>query len=195
MATLTLATTTTQVRPWPAGGTWNNVVVTNRVPQKSTTYGITLSPGAAHTALRALNRWINASGVGTHTRSAQEIMHGIGLEIQEAGALSTAQTGNGVTTNILDRGGTSGPATVVITTTIGATPTCTYLLESSLDGTAWAPQSYADSLTPNTFVTSTFVITTATTKTLIVAEEGWRYLRMTFSANVNVTNTVSARVG
>src|SRR5262245_49569633 len=104
--------------------------------------------------------------------------------------LSSAQTGNGVSTNIADRGPAVGPALIKITTTIGATPTCTYALEGSPDGTNWYAVPYADSATPTTVSVATFAITTATTVWKIVqANSPVRFLRITYSANTNVTNT------
>lgn len=106
--------------------------------------------------------------------------------------LSSAQTGNGQSTNIVDRGGSTAPALVTIVTTVGATPTCTYLLEVSADGADWFPGAYADAATPTTTAVTTFAITTATTtRKVMVAGQPWRYLRVTFSANTNVTSTVS----
>jgi hypothetical protein len=106
--------------------------------------------------------------------------------------LSSAQTGNGQSTNIVDRGGSTAPALVTIVTTVGATPTCTYLLEVSADGVDWFPGAYADVATPATTAVATFAITTATTtRKIMVAGQPWRYLRATFSANTNVTSTVS----
>lgn len=108
----------------------------------------------------------------------------------DAASLSAAQTGNGQSTNVADRGGATGPALVKITTTIGATPTCTYAIEGSADGTNWFPVPYADSATPTTVSVATFVITTATTVyKLLQANQPWRYVRLTYSANTNVTNT------
>lgn len=104
--------------------------------------------------------------------------------------LSTAQTGNGASTNVADRGAAIGAALLVITTTIGATPTCTYAIEGSANGTNWYPVQYADSASPQTVVVSTFVITTATTvQKIIQPNQPVRYLRVTYSANTNVTNT------
>jgi hypothetical protein len=104
--------------------------------------------------------------------------------------LSSAQTGNGQSTNVADRGGARGPALLKITTTIGATPTCTYAIEGSPDGTAWFAIPYADSATPTTTSVATFVITTATTVyKLLQVDQPWRYVRLTYSANTNVTNT------
>ena len=105
--------------------------------------------------------------------------------------LSVAQTGNGVSTNIADRGPThKGWSIIRVLTVIGATPTCTYQIEVSADGTTWVNATYADITTPTTDVTTTFVITTATTAQKIVKQPTiWRYVRVTYSANTNVTNT------
>lgn len=105
--------------------------------------------------------------------------------------LSAAQTGNGPSTNVLERaGGFSGMAILQITTAIGATPTCTYAIEGSIDGSTWFPVPYADSATPGTESVATFVITTATTvRKYLRAGVPWRFLRLNYSANTNVTNT------
>jgi hypothetical protein len=110
--------------------------------------------------------------------------------------LSTAQTGNGASTNIADRvGGAQCTALVKITTTVGATPTCTYAIEGSADGTNWYPVAYADSATPETMSVATFAITTATTVFKIMrVNMPWRFLRITYSANTNVTNTADVWV-
>lgn len=191
MATLTLAAATTQVRPWPAGGAWNNVAVTGRQAQKSTTWGATLRVGFAATALAACNQFMNLPGA-TADQIAQKRAKAVGLELRDASVLATGQTGTGVTTNVLNREAISGVATVEIVTTVGATPTCTYQLEGSLDGSAWTPLSSADSGTPTVFSTATFAITTATTTTRIVNPgSSWQYIRLTMSANTNVTNTIT----
>lgn len=105
-------------------------------------------------------------------------------------SLSAAQTGNGQSTNVADRGGATGSALLRITTTVGATPTCTYAIEGSADGTNWFPVPYADSATPTTVSVATFAITTATTAyKLLQPNMPWRYVRVTYSANTNVTNT------
>jgi hypothetical protein len=105
--------------------------------------------------------------------------------------LSTAQTGSVATTNTVDRGGSVGPATVRIVTTVGATPTCTYAIQGSIDDTNWFPLLYADSATPATVVATTFAITTATTThKLISVNQPARYIRLLRSANTNVTDTI-----
>lgn len=109
----------------------------------------------------------------------------------ESANLSTAQTGNGASTNVADRGTAKGAVLVKVTTTVGATPTCTYALEGSPDGSVWFPVAYADSATPATVVATTFVITTAATAYKVVpAAQPFRFLRVTLSANTNVTSTI-----
>lgn len=119
----------------------------------------------------------------------------VGVLASGTGNLCTAQTGTGVTTNVIDRGLkpglTSGPALLRIVTTVGATPTCTYLVEGSANGTDWFPAPIADPATPETVSVSSFAIVTATT-TLKFLRPGhpWRFLRCTLSANTNVTSTI-----
>lgn len=110
--------------------------------------------------------------------------------------LANAQVGNGVSTNVVARrvDKTAVPALLRIVTTIGATPTCTYLIEGSPDGSTWYPLPTQDITTagpPGTLTSATFVITTATTTWKAVAVDfPWTFIRITFSANTNVTNTV-----
>lgn len=116
--------------------------------------------------------------------------------------LSSGQTGNGASTNVADRAGGSivgeaatGPALLTITTTVGASPTCTYAVEGSVDGSDWWSVAYADAATPETVSVATFTITTATTaRKILRPNHPWRYLRVTYSANTNVTNTASLAV-
>lgn len=107
--------------------------------------------------------------------------------------IASAQTGNGVTTNIADRGTAQKPAGTIIRiiTIAGATPTCTYAIEVSADGSVWTAATYADIGTPTTDVAVTFALTSSTTVQKIVKMPAiWRYVRVTFSANTNMTNTV-----
>lgn len=109
--------------------------------------------------------------------------------------LSTAQAGNGASSNVVDRGNSGGPALLKIVTTVGATPTCTYAIEASADGTTWFAAAYSDLATPETLSVATFAITTATTTLKILRpNHPWRYLRVTYSANTNVTNTADVWV-
>lgn len=105
--------------------------------------------------------------------------------------LSDAQTGTGASTNVADRGVAHRGGIVRISTIVGATPTCTYALEVSADNTTFVAATYADTSTPNTDVATTFALTTSTSVTKIIkVPSGWRYFRVTYSANTNVTNTV-----
>ncbi|MEU0397949.1 hypothetical protein ABZ208_35390 [Streptomyces sp. NPDC006208] len=110
--------------------------------------------------------------------------------------ISSAQAGDGASTHIVDRGAAAErPALLTITTTVGATPTCTYAIEGSADGATWFAVSYADPATPDTGSVATFAITTATTSRKILRPgQPWRYLRLTYSANTNVTNTADVHI-
>lgn len=109
--------------------------------------------------------------------------------------LSTAQTGNGDSTNIAQRDDatklTSGA--VVITSTVGASPTVTVNILGSADGVNFFNIPYALVATPSTYVVSAIIITTAVTNTyLLQANQPWTFLKLNYSANTNVTLTASA---
>ena len=107
--------------------------------------------------------------------------------------LSTAQTGNGDSTNIAARGARAAGGAVVITSTIGATPTVTVNIQGSVDGVAWFNVPYALVATPRTFVLTAITITTAVTTTYLLQELiPFRYLKLAYSANTNVTLTADA---
>jgi hypothetical protein len=107
-----------------------------------------------------------------------------------AANLSTAQTGNGASTNVADRGGAQGAALLKLVTTIGSTPTVTIAIEGSADGTNFFNVAYATAAAPETVAVANVVITTATTNYYILRPgHPWRYLRLTYSANTNVTTT------
>lgn len=114
-----------------------------------------------------------------------------GQSLPNTATLSSAQTGNGVSTNVVDRGAFIERAALLrVTTTVGATPTCTYAIEGSADGTNFLAIAYSDSATPETLSVATFDITSATTVFKILRfNHPWRYVRLTYSANTNVTNT------
>lgn len=109
--------------------------------------------------------------------------------------LGDAQTGNGDSTDILDRGSLAGGGQVKLTSTIGATPTVTVNIQGSLDGTVWFNIPYALVATPRTFVLTALTITTAVTTVYLLQENiPWRYLKTVRSANTNVTLTTKAIV-
>lgn len=108
--------------------------------------------------------------------------------------LSSAQTGNGDSTNTADRGSHSGlPGAVVVTSTVGATPTVTVNIQGSVDGTNFYNIPYSLVATPETLTVSAITITTATTTTyLLRPDHAWRFLKLAYSANTNVTLTATA---
>jgi len=113
-------------------------------------------------------------------------------------SLGTGQTGNAATTNVAQRRfdlSATRPAIIRIVTTVGATPTCTYQVEGSADGTTFYPLATYDATGAVTPTGATFVITTATTTWRVVpVDQPWTYLRITYSANTNVTNTADVWV-
>lgn len=117
------------------------------------------------------------------TIKASEGAHG-------GGSLSAAQTGNGASTNVLDRGSARHACLLAITTTVGATPTVTVNIQGSADGSNWRNVPYALAATPETVAVAAVVITTATTGYYTLRPgHPWRYLRLDYSANTNVTIT------
>ncbi len=107
--------------------------------------------------------------------------------------LSTSQTGNGDSTNIAYRGARDRGGSVVITSVIGATPTVTVNIQGSVDGTNFFNIPYALVATPGTFVLTAITITTAvTTAYLLQREQSWRFIKLAYSANTNVTLTADA---
>lgn len=107
--------------------------------------------------------------------------------------LSDGQTGNGASTNVADRGEShkKNGTMIVVSTAAGATPTCTYQIEVSVDGTTWVNATWADSATPTSDGTGTFALTTSTrVKKIVKHAQNWRYVRVTMSANTNVTNWI-----
>jgi hypothetical protein len=107
--------------------------------------------------------------------------------------LGTAQTGNADSTNTADRLDRTGGGAVVITSAIGATPTVTVNIQGSSNGTTWFNIPYALVATPRTFVLTAITITTAVTTTYLLQELiYWRYLKLVYSANTNVTLTADA---
>jgi hypothetical protein len=120
------------------------------------------------------------------------------MPITDAGStnpinLSTAQTGNGDSTNVAFRGLRDRGGAVVITSAIGATPTVTVNIQGSVDGTNFFNIPYALVATPTTFVLTALTITTAVTTTYLLQRElAWRFLKLVYSANTNVTLTADA---
>jgi len=120
------------------------------------------------------------------------------VEVTETGGvanLCTGQTGNGDSTNYASREMTAlmpGGA-VVITSTVGATPTVTVNIQGSIDGVQYFNVPYALVATPRTFVVSAITITTAVSTTYLLQElVAYRFIKLVLSANTNVTLTANA---
>lgn len=110
-------------------------------------------------------------------------------------ALSAAQTGNADSTNTADRGGirAGNPGALVITSTVGATPTVTVNIQGSVDGTNFYNIPYALNATPETVAVAAITITSATTTVYqLRPDHAWRFLKLVYSANTNVTLTATA---
>jgi hypothetical protein len=107
--------------------------------------------------------------------------------------LSNAQTGNAVSTNVADRRDSVGPALLTIVSTVGATPSVLVDIQGSADGTDWFNVAYATQAAPETpTVVQVGPITTAVTSRFILRpDQPWRFLRLNYSANTNVTLTAT----
>lgn len=104
--------------------------------------------------------------------------------------LQSAQTGNADSTNTVDRGNLTGPGALVVTSTVGGTPTVTVNILGSVDGTNFYNVGYSLVATPETVAVAAITITTATTTTyLLRPNHAWRFLKVNMSANTNVTLT------
>lgn len=113
------------------------------------------------------------------------------MPLTQLPTLSAAQTGNGDSAVVDTRGGV-GAALLKITTTVGATPTVTVNILGSADGTNYFNIPYSAPATPTTVAVATLAaITTATTSFYYLpAGYPWRFLKLNYSANTNVTLTV-----
>lgn len=107
-------------------------------------------------------------------------------------SLSDAQTGNGDSTNVALRPYGDRPGAVVITSavTIG---TVTVNIQGSVNGTAFYNIPYALVGTPETLTVAAITITTAVTTTYLLRPgHAWRFLKLVYSANTDVTLTATA---
>lgn len=113
-----------------------------------------------------------------------------GLQSLPGVTLGSAQTGNTDTTNTADRGSMRGSCLLKVTTTVGATPTVTVNILGSADGTNFYNIAYATSAAPETVAVAAITITSATTNYYILRPgHPWRFVKLNYSANTNVTLT------
>lgn len=114
----------------------------------------------------------------------------------ESVTLGTAQTGNTDTTNTLDRGPQRRAALLQIVSTVGATPTVTVNILGSMDNVNFYNISYGAASAPETPTVAAITITTATTTYAhLRVDQPWRYLKLNYSANTNVTLTATVFPG
>jgi len=109
--------------------------------------------------------------------------------------LSDAQTGNGDSTNVAFRGSRDTAGTVIITSAIGATPTVTVNIQGSVDGVNYANVPYyagAWAVAPTYILTAIVITTAVTTMYHIRGTDDFRYFKLVYSANTNVTLTADA---
>ena len=109
--------------------------------------------------------------------------------------IATGLTGNVASDVAQAQDYTDGPGAVVITSTVGATPTVTVAIQGSANGTNWFNVPYALQSAPTTYVITNITITTATTVTyLLQTGIGYSYLRLNLTANTNVTLDAKAYI-
>jgi hypothetical protein len=100
--------------------------------------------------------------------------------------LAANQSGASFNSDVIDRSGMSGPATVQIGSTAGTTIKAD--IQGSEDGTNWFNVEYALIATPTTKVVTQITITTTVIVTYLVSGGyGYRFLRVAFSANTGMT--------
>lgn len=123
------------------------------------------------------------------------LVYGTGPRDLTVARLAAAVTGN-VSTDVLDRGTLRRAALLIITSTVGGAPTVTAnIVGSAGDGTFAAGTfwniPYCAVATPETIAVAALTITTAVTSFYILRpEHPWRFMRIDFTANNNVTLTV-----
>lgn len=121
---------------------------------------------------------------------AATVTYGTGTRDFGYANLGTGQTGNADTTNTVDRGTLRRASLLTVTSTIGATPTVTVNVMGSADNSTFYNIPYALAATPETATVAAITITTATTAHYILRpDQPWRFVKLVYSANTNVTLT------
>jgi hypothetical protein len=115
--------------------------------------------------------------------------------------LCTAKATDGVSTNVIDRGGVvSNPVLLKFNSTgtgAAGVGTQTYLIEGSPDNTNWFPASYSSTATPDTWGVTTFTDAVANNDVvwyIVKPALPYRYLRVTLSATTTRNATIDAFV-
>jgi hypothetical protein len=86
-----------------------------------------------------------------------------------------------------------GPSLLTIVTTIGATPSVLVDIQGSVDNTDWWNIPYADAATPTTVAVAQLaaITTAATFRKILPGYYPWRFMRLLYTANTNVTVTAT----
>lgn len=123
------------------------------------------------------------------------------------GNLSTAQTGTGVSTNVIDRYGINAsvnfvdtPAIIRLSTTVGGGPSGTFQPEFSVDGVNFFVLPFyiitstgtgQTAAAPMTLTVTAVTLGTAAASFVLSVPGGtpWRFLRLNYLTNVNHTIT------
>ena len=107
--------------------------------------------------------------------------------------LANAATGNGNSTVLVANARWfTNDIFIRIVTTVGATPTATFTIQTSKDNSSFSNANYGLIATPNTLVSTAVVITSAQTSIYRIPPHQGKYLRVAVSANTNVTYTIDA---
>jgi hypothetical protein len=105
--------------------------------------------------------------------------------------LYTAKTGTGDSAIAARRDGTTTGGAVVVANVGTGSPTFTYTIQGSVDGTNYFNIPYALVATPSTFVVAPITTTTTNTITyLLQANQPWNFVKLNISALT--TETVDA---
>lgn len=107
--------------------------------------------------------------------------------------LGSAQTGNvNTAAQSVNYRNIADVAAIVITSTVGGTPTVTANIKGSVDGVNYYNIPYALVATPSTFVLTAITITSATTTVYqLQPNQAWQHVRVDYTANTNVTLTTT----
>lgn len=105
--------------------------------------------------------------------------------------LTTAQVGTGDSTNVAFRGARYDGGAIVVANVGTGSPTFTYTIQGSMDGTNFYNIPYALVATPRTFVVTAITTTTTNTITYLLQETvPYQYVKLNISALT--TETVTA---
>lgn len=129
-----------------------------------------------------------AQDSGTASGAAATVRSSAGVAV-----LTAAQTGTGDSQNVAYRGARYDGGAIVVANVGTGSPTFTYTIQGSMDGTNYYNVPYALVATPRTFVVTAITTTTTNTITYLL-QEGipYQYLKLNISALTTETVTATA---